>query len=159
MPLELAVVAPFHPISAFKLTADQTAEMIKVAARPPFERRDAINGWRRTLGYESLDKISAWGLDISPNMVSLTGEWSTSVGEIEMINRRGIVDSSSPQPPASAIPGTRFDWASQAERRVRIRDASLRSPPPPQLMMFPFSTWNLRGKKASVPVDNGAGQS
>lgn len=72
MPLELAVVAPFHPISAFKLTADQTAEMIKVAARPPFERREAINGWRRTLGYESLDKISAWGLDISPKMVSLT---------------------------------------------------------------------------------------
>lgn len=72
--MELVLVHPFNPLPPLKLSPDQTAEMIKVSARPPPERRDAVIHWRKTLGYESLSKIAAWGLDISPDMVSLTGE-------------------------------------------------------------------------------------
>lgn len=67
--MEFVNIADFNSIPMTRLTPDQTAEMIKVSARPPPERQSAIVGWRQKLGYERQSKLSAWGLEVNTQMM------------------------------------------------------------------------------------------
>lgn len=68
VPFELVRIAANHSIPQTRLTAGQTADMIKVTALPPPERKLNTDGWRRTLGYERAPKLAAWGVGVSPEM-------------------------------------------------------------------------------------------
>ena len=57
VPSELVRIAANHSIPPTRLTADQTAEMIKVTALPPPKRKANTDAWRRTLGYERAPKL------------------------------------------------------------------------------------------------------
>jgi len=64
IPMELVKIEPFHSLPPLKLTPDQTAEMIKVSAKPPADRRDAIMAWRKKLAWETKPAVKAWGIEI-----------------------------------------------------------------------------------------------
>jgi eukaryotic translation initiation factor 2C len=71
IPMELVVIEPFHSLPPLKLTPDQTAEMIKVSAKPPADRRDAIMAWRRRLSWETRPAVKAWGIEIRDQMTEV----------------------------------------------------------------------------------------
>lgn len=64
IPMELVIIQPFQSLPPLKLSPDQTAEMIKVSAKPPADRRDAIMGWRKKLAWETRPAVKAWGIEI-----------------------------------------------------------------------------------------------
>ncbi|KAL7411338.1 Piwi domain-containing protein [Mrakia frigida] len=70
VPFELVAILPNHSIPPTRLSSDQTAEMIKHSALPPPQRMAGINNWRKELDYSRLPKIAAWGLDVSPDMLT-----------------------------------------------------------------------------------------
>lgn len=88
--MELVKVVPYNPLPPHKLTANQTADMIKVSARPPQERREAIMAWRQRLGYQNLEKMSAWGLDISPDMTDVQARVLDAPG-VQYSGRDGLM--------------------------------------------------------------------
>ena len=71
IPMELVVILPFHSLPPLKLTPDQTAEMIKVSARPPQTRRDNIMKWRRQLAWEARPEVKSWGLQIKSDFTEV----------------------------------------------------------------------------------------
>ncbi|KAI9636400.1 eukaryotic translation initiation factor 2C 2 [Dioszegia hungarica] len=71
VPLEFVRLEEFNSIPMMRLTADQTAEMIKVAAKPPPQRAQMIRDWRQTLDYSNLPKVRAWGVEVNANMMQL----------------------------------------------------------------------------------------
>lgn len=71
IPMELVVIEPFHSLPPLKLTPDQTAEMIKVSAKPPADRRDAIMAWRKKLSWETRPAVKAWGIEIRDQMTEV----------------------------------------------------------------------------------------
>jgi eukaryotic translation initiation factor 2C len=68
VPFELIRISANHSIPPTRLTADQTADMIKVTALPPPERKANTDAWRRTLGYERAPKLRAWGVGVDTRM-------------------------------------------------------------------------------------------
>ncbi|KAI5451380.1 Protein argonaute [Naganishia albida] len=71
VPFEFVALEPFNQLGPTKLTSDQTADMIRIAAQRPQERVNRIMEWRRTLAYERLDKIHAWGLQVSTELTTV----------------------------------------------------------------------------------------
>ncbi|WVQ98061.1 hypothetical protein IAU59_005183 [Kwoniella sp. CBS 9459] len=71
VPMEFVKLEPFNSIPMLRITADQTAEIIKQAAKPPPEREAAINAWRQRLNYNNLPKLKAWGVEVKPSMMSI----------------------------------------------------------------------------------------
>ncbi|WVR04637.1 hypothetical protein IAU60_001648 [Kwoniella sp. DSM 27419] len=67
LPLEFAILLPFHSIPFMRITPEQTAEMTK----PPPERQAAINAWRQKLNYQNLPKLKAWGVQVQPAMMQI----------------------------------------------------------------------------------------
>ncbi|WVF69797.1 hypothetical protein IAT40_004576 [Kwoniella sp. CBS 6097] len=71
VPMEFVRLEPFNSIPMLRITADQTAEIIRHAATPPPEREAAINAWRQRLNYSNLPKLKAWGVEVKPSMMSI----------------------------------------------------------------------------------------
>ncbi|WVQ97314.1 hypothetical protein IAU59_004425 [Kwoniella sp. CBS 9459] len=71
IPLEFVNLAQWNSLPPTKLTAEQTAEMIKVSAVRPPERRQAVESWRNELAYEKQEKIKQWGLQVNRNLVDI----------------------------------------------------------------------------------------
>ncbi|OCF32605.1 argonaute [Kwoniella heveanensis BCC8398] len=71
VPMEFVRLEPFNSIPMLRITAEQTAEIIKQAAKPPPEREAAINAWRQRLNYSNLPKLKAWGVEVKPSMMSI----------------------------------------------------------------------------------------
>ncbi|WVQ76034.1 hypothetical protein IAR50_005670 [Cryptococcus sp. DSM 104548] len=71
IPMEFVKLEPFNPIPFAKQTPNQTAEMIKVTAKPPQQRREAIMAWRQKLNYENLPKLKAWGIQVARDMLTV----------------------------------------------------------------------------------------
>ncbi|WWD17893.1 hypothetical protein CI109_102338 [Kwoniella shandongensis] len=71
IPIEFVRLAEWNSLPPTKLTAEQTAEMIKVSAVKPKERAMAVNNWRTELAYEKQSKIAAWGLQVNTSMVQV----------------------------------------------------------------------------------------
>jgi eukaryotic translation initiation factor 2C len=72
IPMELVTIEPFHSLPPLKLTPDQTAEIIKVSAKPPADRRDAIMAWRKRLSWETKDAVKAWGIEVKPDFTEVS---------------------------------------------------------------------------------------
>ncbi|CAD6584810.1 MAG: hypothetical protein TREMPRED_003962 [Tremellales sp. Tagirdzhanova-0007] len=68
IPMEFVQILPFNSIPMRSLSSDQTAEMIRVAAKRPDERRAMIGEWRQKLNYANLPKLKAWGVEVQQNM-------------------------------------------------------------------------------------------
>ncbi|WVQ83346.1 hypothetical protein IAT38_005485 [Cryptococcus sp. DSM 104549] len=71
IPMEFCRLEPFNSIPMMRITPDQTAEIIKEAAKPPPMRAAAINEWRKRLNYANLPKLKAWGVEVQPAMMSV----------------------------------------------------------------------------------------
>nr|XP_019005135.1 uncharacterized protein I203_01979 [Kwoniella mangroviensis CBS 8507]OCF68596.1 hypothetical protein I203_01979 [Kwoniella mangroviensis CBS 8507] len=71
IPMEFVQLTEFNGIPFTAVSSTQTAEMIKVAAKAPADRRKKIMGWRAKLDYSRLPKIRDWCLEVSPDMVRL----------------------------------------------------------------------------------------
>ncbi|KIY33612.1 argonaute [Cryptococcus gattii E566] len=71
VPMEFVRLEPFNAIPMMKITPDQTAEIIREAAKPPNLRQDSIQGWRQKLNYENLPKLKAWHLQVQSQMMSV----------------------------------------------------------------------------------------
>ncbi|WWC86242.1 uncharacterized protein L201_001115 [Kwoniella dendrophila CBS 6074] len=71
IPLEFVKFAQWNSLPPTKLSADQTAEMIKVSAIKPGERAAQVRQWRQELAHEKQSKIAAWGLQVNKRMVEL----------------------------------------------------------------------------------------
>ena len=56
-----------------KLTANQAANMINVSAKPPAERRAAIEAIRKDADFGPTSSAAAWGLEVDAQMLKLTG--------------------------------------------------------------------------------------
>ena len=56
-----------------KLTANQAASMINVSAKPPAERRAAIEAIRKDADFGPTSSAAAWGLEVDAQMLKLTG--------------------------------------------------------------------------------------
>ena len=94
--MEFVRLAEFNSIPMLRLTGDQTAAMIKVAAKPPPERAQMskfsflftlapdsprcnkcneliapVRQWRQTLDYSNLPKIKAWNVEVNANMMQI----------------------------------------------------------------------------------------
>lgn len=86
--MEFVKLVEFNSIPMLRLTADQTAAMIKVAAKPPPERAEmselpnarltqhrtdthAVRNWRRILDYSNLPKVKAWNVEINAQMMNI----------------------------------------------------------------------------------------
>ncbi|ORX38808.1 Argonaute-like protein [Kockovaella imperatae] len=69
LPMECANLVEFNSIPFSALAAEQTADMIKIAAKRPPERLAMINNWRRELNYQNLPKVKAWGLEVRTEMM------------------------------------------------------------------------------------------
>jgi eukaryotic translation initiation factor 2C len=91
--MEFVRLVEFNSIPMLRLTGDQTAAMIKVAAKPPPERAQmsefrrgprqhckrtigygadhAVRQWRQTLDYSNLPKVKAWNVEINANMMQI----------------------------------------------------------------------------------------
>nr|XP_019047161.1 hypothetical protein I302_03768 [Kwoniella bestiolae CBS 10118]OCF26091.1 hypothetical protein I302_03768 [Kwoniella bestiolae CBS 10118] len=70
-PMELVNLVPFNGIPFAAVSSNQTAEMIKVAAKPPPERKEQTMNWRRKLNYSQLPKLREWCLEVSPEMMKI----------------------------------------------------------------------------------------
>ncbi|WWC86900.1 uncharacterized protein L201_001779 [Kwoniella dendrophila CBS 6074] len=70
-PMELVVLENFNGIPFTSVSSDQTAEMIKVAAKRPQERQAKIMAWRKKIDYSRLPKLREWCLDISQEMMKV----------------------------------------------------------------------------------------
>lgn len=73
IPMEFVRLVEFNSIPFAKLSANQTADMIKVAAKPPAERKAKIAEWRNKLDWGNLEKVKAWNVEVNPNMMTLQG--------------------------------------------------------------------------------------
>ncbi|KAK8847413.1 hypothetical protein IAR55_005271 [Kwoniella newhampshirensis] len=71
VPIEFVMLRDFNAIPFGSITPDQTAEMIKVAAKPPPQRQAEIMGWRRTIDYSALPKLKAWGVSVEAQMMRI----------------------------------------------------------------------------------------
>ncbi|WWD21504.1 hypothetical protein CI109_105990 [Kwoniella shandongensis] len=71
VPMEFVKLRDFNAIPFTSVTPDQTAEMIRIAAKPPPQRQSEIMGWRRTIDYSALPKLKAWGLSIEDQMMKI----------------------------------------------------------------------------------------
>ncbi|OCF39530.1 hypothetical protein I317_06689 [Kwoniella heveanensis CBS 569] len=71
IPLEFVNLAQWNSLPPTKLTAEQTAEMIKISAVRPPERKQAVEKWRSELAYEKQEKIRQWGLQVNRNLVDI----------------------------------------------------------------------------------------
>ncbi|WVQ69266.1 uncharacterized protein L199_007483 [Kwoniella botswanensis] len=71
IPMEFVQLEEFNGIPFTAVSSNQTAEMIKVAAKAPDHRRKQIMGWRGKLDYSRLPRIRDWCLEVSPNMMKL----------------------------------------------------------------------------------------
>ncbi|KAK8865920.1 hypothetical protein IAR55_001068 [Kwoniella newhampshirensis] len=71
VPLEFVRLADWNSLPPTRLTAEQTAELIKVSAVRPKERALAVNNWRAELAYEKQAKIAAWGLQVNTSMIQV----------------------------------------------------------------------------------------
>ncbi|OCF58806.1 hypothetical protein L486_03296 [Kwoniella mangroviensis CBS 10435] len=71
IPMEFVQLTEFNGIPFTAVSSTQTAEMIKVAAKAPADRRKKIMGWRAKLDYSRLPKIRDWCLEVSPDMMRL----------------------------------------------------------------------------------------
>ncbi|ODN94352.1 argonaute [Cryptococcus wingfieldii CBS 7118] len=71
IPMEFVKLQPFNSIPMMRITADQTAEIIKDAAKPPPMRQGAIGNWRAKLNYSNLPKLKAWNVEINQNMMTV----------------------------------------------------------------------------------------
>ncbi|KAK1921573.1 eukaryotic translation initiation factor 2C 2 [Papiliotrema laurentii] len=71
LPMECVVLEAFNSIPFRSLTADQTADMIRVAAKPPPERKAMIDLWRGKLDYHNLPKVRAWGVEVQTKMMEI----------------------------------------------------------------------------------------
>ncbi|WVQ85375.1 hypothetical protein IAT38_007540 [Cryptococcus sp. DSM 104549] len=71
IPLEFVNLAEWNSLPPTKLTAEQTAEMIKVSAMKPKDRALAVTEWRAELAYEKQAKLAAWGLQVNTSMVQV----------------------------------------------------------------------------------------
>ena len=86
--MEFVRLVEFNSIPMLRLTGDQTAAMIKVAAKPPPERAQMsesiltrqsarkstdtiVRQWRQTLDYSNLPKVKAWNVEINANMMQI----------------------------------------------------------------------------------------
>jgi len=83
--LEFVNLEPFNSIPFVQLTGDQTAAMIKVAAKPPPERMAQsklsrpihslelmiVMAWRSKLKYEALPKVKSWNIEINSAMMKV----------------------------------------------------------------------------------------
>ncbi|ORY30401.1 Piwi domain-domain-containing protein [Naematelia encephala] len=73
VPMEFVKLLDYNPIPMTALTSDQTADMIRVAAKRPPERAGMIRQWRSNLNYDALPKLKAWGMEVNPKMMQVTG--------------------------------------------------------------------------------------
>ncbi|WRT64769.1 uncharacterized protein IL334_001703 [Kwoniella shivajii] len=71
IPLELIKLCDFNAIPFAAVTADQTAEMIRVAAKPPPERSAQIIKWRSKINYSQLPRLKDWGIQIQAEMMRI----------------------------------------------------------------------------------------
>ncbi|ODN82180.1 hypothetical protein L202_02471 [Cryptococcus amylolentus CBS 6039] len=71
IPMEFVKLLPYNSIPFTRQTPDQTAEIIKVTAKPPQQRRDAIMAWRQKLDYDNLPKLKAWGVQVAREMMTV----------------------------------------------------------------------------------------
>ncbi|KAI9636399.1 putative eukaryotic translation initiation factor 2C 2 [Dioszegia hungarica] len=71
VPLELVRLVEYNSIPFLKLSGDQTAAMIKVAAKRPEDRVKMIGDWRKKLDWGNLPKVKAWNVKIDPNMMQV----------------------------------------------------------------------------------------
>ncbi|RSH92939.1 hypothetical protein EHS25_008385 [Saitozyma podzolica] len=71
IPIEFVRLANWNSLPPTKLTADQTAAMIKEAAMRPTDRAHAVLKWRQELDHSNQAKIREWGLQVNTNMVQL----------------------------------------------------------------------------------------
>ncbi|WWC67949.1 uncharacterized protein I206_101868 [Kwoniella pini CBS 10737] len=70
-PMELVKLTDFNGIPFTAVSSSQTAEMIKVTAKRPEERKASIMKWRQELDYSSLPRLKDWCLEISPFMMEV----------------------------------------------------------------------------------------
>ncbi|WRT64768.1 uncharacterized protein IL334_001702 [Kwoniella shivajii] len=70
-PIELVNITDFNGIPFMQVSADQTAEMIKIAAKVPADRMRAINKWRAKLDYSQLPKLKEWCLSVDQQMMKI----------------------------------------------------------------------------------------
>ncbi|WVQ98060.1 hypothetical protein IAU59_005182 [Kwoniella sp. CBS 9459] len=70
-PLECVVLCDFNAIPFVAVTADQTAEMIKIAAKTPPERERKIQEWRTKINYSKLPKLAEWGIQVHSEMMKI----------------------------------------------------------------------------------------
>ncbi|KAK4690803.1 hypothetical protein P7C70_g9488, partial [Phenoliferia sp. Uapishka_3] len=73
VPIELLELLPGAGIPPTRLTPDQGASMIKIAAKKPDERQRQIVQQRNFVSYETNDRIGAWELDSGSTMKRVTG--------------------------------------------------------------------------------------
>ncbi|KAJ9102416.1 hypothetical protein QFC21_002816 [Naganishia friedmannii] len=71
VPLEFVDLEPFNSLPPNKLSPDQTADMIKIAAQRPPDRLARIKDWRSKLAWEQQEKVKAWGLQIRPDLAEV----------------------------------------------------------------------------------------
>ncbi|GAA5897871.1 argonaute/piwi family protein [Sporobolomyces salmoneus] len=73
VPLECVELLPGRGIPPTQLSSNQASNMINVAAKVPAERRTAIDQIRQQGEFGPNSKAAAWGLEIEPSMMPLTG--------------------------------------------------------------------------------------
>lgn len=87
--MEFVRLMPFNPIPMRSLSAEQTSEMLKVAAQKPVERRArsecrlgvlsvlsssrTVVDWRAKLNYSNLPKLNAWNWQINQTLAPVQG--------------------------------------------------------------------------------------
>ncbi|WWD00595.1 hypothetical protein V866_007530 [Kwoniella sp. B9012] len=69
--MEFVQLTEFNGIPFAAVSSNQTAEMIKVTAKVPADRKQRIMGWRSKLDYSQLPKIKEWCLEVSADMMKI----------------------------------------------------------------------------------------
>nr|XP_018265467.1 uncharacterized protein I303_01833 [Kwoniella dejecticola CBS 10117]OBR87625.1 hypothetical protein I303_01833 [Kwoniella dejecticola CBS 10117] len=70
-PLKLMRLTELNGIPFGMISAAQTSDMIKIAGKPPTERRAKIMEWRKKLNYSQLPKIKEWCLTFEEQMMEV----------------------------------------------------------------------------------------
>ncbi|WVF69798.1 hypothetical protein IAT40_004577 [Kwoniella sp. CBS 6097] len=70
-PMECVVLCDYNAIPFAAVTSDQTADMIKIAAKPPPERERKIKEWRTKINYSKLPKLAEWGIQVHSEMMKI----------------------------------------------------------------------------------------
>lgn len=73
VPMDLVELLRGNVIPPTKLTSDQAANQIRVAAKKPHEREQQITQIRNSEAYESNRRAQAWGVQVSKDMLKLEG--------------------------------------------------------------------------------------